>query len=89
MTMELVSISSLIVRYFSNKKLKKLYPDLNFISHFIRNKSDLSRGGARGGLGGLQPPRRRHLALPSEEIFGSRRRKFGKITHENTIFQSL
>ena len=26
---------------FSNKKLKKLYPDLKFISHFIRNLSDL------------------------------------------------
>ena len=26
---------------FSNKKLKKIYPDLKFISHFIRNISDL------------------------------------------------
>ena len=34
-------ISSLIVHDFSNKKLKKLYPDLKFISHFIRNISDL------------------------------------------------
>ena len=33
--------SSLTVNDFSNKKLKKLYPDLNFISHFIRNNSDL------------------------------------------------
>ena len=41
MTMELVSSSSLIVHDFSNKKAKKLYPNLNFISHFIRNKSDL------------------------------------------------
>ena len=31
----------MIVHDFSNKKLKKLYPDLNFKSHFIRNKSDL------------------------------------------------
>ena len=41
MTMELVSSSSLIVHDFSNKKLKKLYPDLNFVSQIIRNKSDL------------------------------------------------
>ena len=41
MTMELVSSSSLLVHDFSNKKLKKVYPDLNNISHFIRNKSDL------------------------------------------------
>ena len=47
------------------------------------------RGGARRGPGGLQPPRRRHLDPPSEEILGSRRRKFGEITHENTIFQSI
>ena len=40
-TLELVSSSSLIVHDFSNKKLKKLYPDLNFVSHFTRNKSDL------------------------------------------------
>ena len=33
--------SSLIVQSFSNKKLKKLYPDLKFTSHFIRNTSDL------------------------------------------------
>ena len=26
---------------FSNKNLKKLYPDMKFISHFIRNTSDL------------------------------------------------
>ena len=32
--------SSLIVDSFSNnKKLKKLYPDMKFISHFIRNTS--------------------------------------------------
>ena len=31
----------MIVDDFSNKKLKKLYPDFNFISHFIINKSDL------------------------------------------------
>ena len=33
--------SSLIVHDFSNKKLKKLYPDLKFISHFTRNTLDL------------------------------------------------
>ena len=33
--------SSLIVHSFSNKNLKKLYPDMKFISHFIRNTSDL------------------------------------------------
>ena len=27
--------------FFSDKKLKRLYPDLKFISHFIRNTSDL------------------------------------------------
>ena len=31
----------MIVHDFSNKKLKKLYLDFNFKSHFIRNKSDL------------------------------------------------
>ena len=41
MTVELVSSSSLIVHDFSNKKLNKLYPDLNRISHFVRNKSDV------------------------------------------------
>ena len=40
-TMQLVSFSSLIVDNFSDKKLKKLYPDWKFISHFIRNTSDL------------------------------------------------
>ena len=34
-------ISSLIVHDFSNKKLKKLYPDLKFIPHFIRNTTEL------------------------------------------------
>ena len=29
-----------MVHDFSNRKLKKLYPDLNFISPFVRNKSD-------------------------------------------------
>ena len=46
------------------------------------------RGGARGGLGGLQPPSEAS-SPPSEEILDSRRRKFGKITHGNTIFQSF
>ena len=41
MTMELVCSSSLIVHDFSNKKFTKLYHDLNFISHFVTNKSDL------------------------------------------------
>ena len=31
----------MIVDDFSNKKLKKLLPDFNLISHFIRNKLDL------------------------------------------------
>ena len=31
----------MIVHDFSNKKLKKHYPDFNFKSYFIRNKSDL------------------------------------------------
>ena len=31
----------MIVHHFSNKKLKILYPDFNFKSHFIRIKSDL------------------------------------------------
>ena len=31
----------MIVHDFSNKKREKLYPDLKFISHFIRNTSDL------------------------------------------------
>ena len=31
----------MIVHYFSNKKVKKLYADLNFKSHFVRNNSDL------------------------------------------------
>ena len=31
----------MIVHDISNKKLKKLYPDLNFISPLVRNKSDL------------------------------------------------
>ena len=41
-----------------------------------------TRGGAREGLGvgGYSPP--------SEEVLGSRRRKFDKINHEDTIFQS-
>ena len=30
-----------MVHKFSNKRLKELYPDLKFISHFIRNTSDL------------------------------------------------
>ena len=33
--------SSLIVHNFSHKKLKKLYPDLKFISYFVRNTSDV------------------------------------------------
>ena len=33
--------SSFIVHKFSDKKVKKLYPDLNFKSHFIRNTADL------------------------------------------------
>ena len=41
MTIELCLSSSLVVHDFSNKKLKKLYPDFKFISHFIRNTSDL------------------------------------------------
>ena len=49
------------------------------IFSFLRN-----RGDARGGLGGLQ------ACPPSEEISGSHwRMKSGKITHENTIFQSF
>ena len=30
-----------MVKYLSDKKLKKFYPDLKFISHFIRNISEL------------------------------------------------
>ena len=40
-TFDLGLSSSLIVHDFSNKKLKKLYPDLKFLYHFIRNISDL------------------------------------------------
>ena len=36
-------------------------------------------------LGWHQGTARRHLATPSEESLGSRRRKFGKITHGKTI----
>ena len=41
----------------------------------------LGSGSARGKLGGYSPP--------SEEILDSRRRKFGKVTHEKTIFPSF
>ena len=44
------------------------------------------RGGTRGGLGGYSLPPQRHLAPPIGGNFGSRWRKFGKITHGNTIF---
>ena len=48
-----------------------------------RNCSEKTQQGWRQGraTGGYSPP--------SEEILGSCRRKFGKITHGNTIFQSF
>ena len=39
---ELVSSEFIYSNDFCNKKLKKLYPDMYFISHFIRNTSDLN-----------------------------------------------
>lgn len=46
------------------------------------------RGGARGGLGGYISPSEASSPL-SEEILGYCRRKFGKMTYENSIFAIL
>ena len=47
-----------------------------------------SSGGARGELGGYSTPSEAS-SHPVGRNFGSRPRKFGKITHEKTIFQSF
>ena len=60
----------------------------NFVDSQGKQIRTKNRGGTGGGLGGYNPPLEAS-SPPSGEILGSRRRNFGKITHENTIFQSF
>ena len=72
-----------------NVNSRRLGPGTGLLVNIDRTRDTTCSGSVKQGLEIHNPFEIRGGSPPLEEILGSRGWKFGKITHENTIFPSF